>query len=227
MAAPGEIISYTEMCSIEGASLQRGMNFRLKPTHSVVLLSRQANAPYNDRVEDDGRALIYEGHDHPRTEGVPNPKLIDQPLETPSGKPTQNGLFHYAAERAKGGEAPEAVRCYEKLRSGIWTYAGLFHLVDAWRESDGNRQVSKFRLVVSDEDALGHVTEIDHSRVIPSLVKQEVWKRDGGRCVACGSSDNLHFDHIIPYSKGGSSLVVENIQILCARHNLSKHDKIE
>jgi 5-methylcytosine-specific restriction endonuclease McrA len=57
--------------------------------------------------------------------------------------------------------------------------------------------------------------------------KLEVWKRDKGRCVQCGSSDNLHFDHIIPYTKGGSSLVAENIQLLCARHNIAKKDKIE
>jgi 5-methylcytosine-specific restriction endonuclease McrA len=47
-----------------------------------------------------------------------------------------------------------------------------------------------------------------------------------GKCVQCGSSDNLHFDHIIPFSLGGSSLVAENIQLLCARHNLQKRDRI-
>lgn len=47
-----------------------------------------------------------------------------------------------------------------------------------------------------------------------------------GRRVECGSTDNLHFDHIIPGSRGGSSLVAENIQVMCARHNLAKHDKI-
>jgi hypothetical protein len=40
-------------------------------------------------------------------------------------------------------------------------------------------------------------------------------------------SGQLHFDHIIPYSKGGSSKDPANIQILCGRHNLAKHDKIE
>jgi 5-methylcytosine-specific restriction endonuclease McrA len=37
----------------------------------------------------------------------------------------------------------------------------------------------------------------------------------------------LHFDHIIPYSLGGSSKDAENIQLLCAKHNLEKHDAIQ
>jgi hypothetical protein len=36
-----------------------------------------------------------------------------------------------------------------------------------------------------------------------------------------------HFDHIIPYSRGGLSLAAENIQLLCARSNLARHDNIE
>jgi 5-methylcytosine-specific restriction endonuclease McrA len=62
--------------------------------------------------------------------------------------------------------------------------------------------------------------------MIPTSVKREVWKRDGGKCAQCGSDKNLHFDHIIPWSRGGSSTKVENIQLLCAVHNLSKSDDI-
>jgi 5-methylcytosine-specific restriction endonuclease McrA len=57
-------------------------------------------------------------------------------------------------------------------------------------------------------------------------VKVEVWKRDNGRCVICGATDDLHFDHDLPYSLGGTSVKVENVQLLCARHNLSKGAKI-
>jgi 5-methylcytosine-specific restriction endonuclease McrA len=64
-------------------------------------------------------------------------------------------------------------------------------------------------------------------RVIPTSVKLEVCKRDGGRCVKCGATDDLHFDHIIPWSKGGSSNTADNIQLLCGKHNLEKHDRIE
>jgi len=48
-----------------------------------------------------------------------------------------------------------------------------------------------------------------------------VWKRDGGRCRNCGDTSNLHFDHVIPRSWGGSS-TAENIQLLCRRCNLRK-----
>jgi hypothetical protein len=40
-----EIITYLEMCSREGTSLQRGMKFGLGGDHSVVLMSVRPNAP--------------------------------------------------------------------------------------------------------------------------------------------------------------------------------------
>ncbi len=69
--------------------------------------------------------------------------------------------------------------------------------------------------------------ELLHNRLIPSVVKLEVWTRDRGQCVLCGSKKNLHFDHDLPFSKGGSSLSANNIKLLCAEHNLSKGAKIE
>ena len=231
MLAPGEVISYLEMCREEEASLQRGMNFRLRPSHSVILMSLRRGAPYADSVVDDGKALIYEGHDVPSTPGGPGPKKVDQPMKSPTGGLTQNGLFFEAALATKAGKAPgELVRVYEKIRTGIRSYAGVFRLVDAWRERAGGRQVFKFRLEISNDPADPMPTRdaaLDRTRLIPTVVKLEVWKRDKGRCVRCGAPDNLHFDHDIPYSKGGSSLTAANIQLLCARHNLEKRDRVE
>jgi len=226
-----EIVSYLEMCRREGVSLQRGMNFRLGGNHSVILMSLRTNAPYKDELQDDGTILIYEGHDEPRNSRVPDPKRVDQPEHTPGGTLTQNGLFYQAAQQTKAGlRLPERVRVYEKLRQGIWSYNGVFHLVDAWRQVGNARQVFKFRLVaVEGEEDLGSPVRTDAARrrVIPTQVKLEVWKRDGGRCVVCGATDELHFDHVLPFSKGGTSLVAGNIQLLCARHNIEKRDRIE
>ncbi len=231
MIRPGDIVSYLDMCREEGANLQRGMNFRLHGRHSVVLMSVRRGAPYADRIEGEGRVLIYEGHDAPRSAEAPNPKKLNQPISLPTGKLTQNGLFFEAARKFVSGEREcETVKVYEKIREGIWVYNGLFRLVDAWQEPSGGRGVFKFRLELINEakvtGASLHI-DIDHNRLIPTAVKLQVWKRDKGQCTQCGSRENLHFDHVIPYSRGGSSLVAENIQLLCARHNLQKHNRIE
>ena len=131
------VLSHNEICRREGASLQRGMNFGLRGNHSVILMSVRRNAPYRDRLEDGGTTLIYEGHDQPKTSLSSNPKVLDQAGYLPSGKSTQNGKFHEAAQRFKKGDrTAERVRVYEKLRSGIWSYNGIFLLVDAWTERD-------------------------------------------------------------------------------------------
>ena len=60
---------------------------------------------------------------------------------------------------------------------------------------------------------------------IPQNVMDSVWNRDGGRCTKCGSQENLEFDHIIPFSKGGAN-TYRNLQILCKKCNIEKSNKI-
>lgn len=233
--APGEIISHPEMCLAAGASLQRGMNFRLPSGRTVILMSRRPDAPYEDEVSEDGRTLTYEGHDCSKAVHS-DPKTVDQPDRNPGGSLTQNGLFIEAVRRFKDGGAPEDVVVFEKMRQGIWVYNGIFHLIDYTVDRSSGRCVFKFKLALANssldrpQGAQESIptSELDpDDRIIPSWVKLEVWKRDEGKCVKCGAQEHLHFDHIIPYSKGGSSKDPKNIQILCLRHNLSKHDNIE
>ncbi len=63
------------------------------------------------------------------------------------------------------------------------------------------------------------------SRHIPSCVRREVWRRDKGRCVNCGSRRNLEYDHIIPFSEGGSN-TARNIELLCEECNRKKSNNI-
>ena len=114
----------------------------------------------------------------------------------------------------------------QRLRKGIWSYKGFFELIDANILSDGKRKVFKFSLRPVEKKSFGRVVELPHNRLIPTPVKVEVWRRDRGQCVLCGSTKNLHFDHDIPFSKDGSSLTAANVRLLCAKCNLQKSNKI-
>lgn len=226
-----QIYSYREMCDIENVqTLQRGMNFRMNPKYSVILMSRRSNAPYSDKILVDGITIEYEGHDEPRTSYEMNPKTFDQPSKTRGGTLTQNGKFIEAAEKyQKGSSRAEIVKVYEKILPGVWSLKGFFDLIGHETRHDGKRNVFVFLLRLSDEQNIESNEPIDlaHTRLISSEVKKEVWKRDGGKCILCGSIKNLHFDHDLPFSKGGTSLTAKNIRLLCARCNLAKSDKIE
>jgi hypothetical protein len=63
-----------------------------------------------------------------------------------------------------------------------------------------------------------------NSRYIPNDVKAAAAARDLGRCRQCGSAEDIHFDHVIPWSRGGAA-VLENIQLLCGTCNRRKSDR--
>ena len=107
------VISYTQLVIKEnGKQIQKGMNFAIQKTYSVVLMSTQKNAPYNDHIFEDG-VIEYEGHDVPANIN-PEKKLVDQSLLTPSGTLTENGKFfkqHLIIK--KGCENPRKYRFIE------------------------------------------------------------------------------------------------------------------
>jgi len=225
-----DILSYREMCEAENQeTMQRGMNFRMNPSYSVILMSQRSNAPYVDKIYNDGITVEYEGHDMAKNYSE-NSKEQDQPEKLPSGKLTQNGCFIKAVKEYKeNNNKPELVKVYEKIFSGVWSLKGYFDLIDYKVVHDGKRNVFRYILKLSDKEENSNVENIKlkHTRLIPSQVKREVWKRDQGKCVLCGDSKNLHFDHDLPFSKGGTSLSVNNVRLLCLKHNLQKSDKIE
>ena len=51
--------------------------------------------------------------------------------------------------------------------------------------------------------------------------RKRVLLRDKGRCVKCGSRENLEIDHMVPLARGGSSRL-ENLQLLCQDCNRRK-----
>ena len=232
----GDIIRYVDMTLEEGMNLQRGMNFSVRGRgYHIILMSVRKNAPYADEWLDDGRTIIYEGHDIQKNHNLTqlNSNQVDQPMYTPNHTLTENGKFYEAVKRYKETKLnPDIVKVYEKIKDGIWVYNGFFQLIDANIKLSNGRKVFKFTLNMVDDTfddtkSSINVLEIEHNRLIPTNVKQQVYARDKGRCIKCGSTVNLHYDHIIPFSKGGSSIDANNIQLLCQGCNLMKRDKIE
>lgn len=56
------------------------------------------------------------------------------------------------------------------------------------------------------------------TRYIPTHVKAQVWRRDQGKCVNCGSKHAVQFDHIKAFSLGGQTNA-ENLRLLCRNCN--------
>ncbi|MBQ3285561.1 MAG: HNH endonuclease [Ruminococcus sp.] len=86
--------------------------------------------------------------------------------------------------------------------------------------------ISETNIVASETDlSYKHQTQREPNLRLRFLVMQ----RDNFKCCACGASPakdpsvELHIDHIIPWSKGGET-VMDNLQTLCSKCNLGKSD---
>lgn len=91
---------------------------------------------------------------------------------------------------------------------------------------ESQEATTKDRLIPVDISSMPKAKPISPRREsIPRAVQREIWQRDGGKCVECDSKKSLCFDHIVPFSKGGSN-TVRNLQLLCEKCNLSKGNRI-
>ena len=147
-------------------------------------------------------------------------------------------LFHNLEQVwIKLGRQPkyaEVAKPLSKYSSGAYTYRfGTFRkALQAFVDYIGDEEVIQpkeekeitphFHSNTKDSIINKHKTK----RNISSRLKVQVLIRDGNKCKLCGvtiTGKDIHFDHIKPWSKGGET-VLENLQVLCAEHNLAKGD---
>jgi 5-methylcytosine-specific restriction endonuclease McrA len=110
---------------------------------------------------------------------------------------------------------------YEK-RFGTWRKAleAFVEYINSDLEQNAKEEEKNSKSVQEKQIVHKHKTKRD----ISERLKVQVLMRDGNKCRLCGitvTGDNIHFDHIKPWSRGGET-VFENIQVLCAQHNLAK-----
>jgi len=56
------------------------------------------------------------------------------------------------------------------------------------------------------------------------LSRQNIYKRDGHKCVYCGGDRKLTLDHVLPKSRGGKN-TWNNLVTCCAKCNVNKSDR--
>lgn len=123
-------------------------------------------------------------------------------------------------------ESPLTMTCegryYTLHHAALWT---------STRRLDSEQWMGLITQAINREEAklasLAALTgeERESRPTIPSPVRVEVWRRDGGRCVRCASRDRLEFDHIIPLARGGGN-TSRNIELLCEACNRAKSASI-
>jgi hypothetical protein len=168
-------------------------------------------------------------------EGQPVPEIA---LEYPGEAGRHSGTYP-AAGLKRGEPALKLTICSAEELEGVVSYIRAMASNANLPEIRGRTESERSPVRVTPGEPLSSdlATFIDPTsmpRVEPTKprreaisrsVQREVWQRDGGRCVECSTREKLCFDHIVPFSRGGSNSV-RNIQLLCESCNLSKGNRI-
>lgn len=152
-----------------------------------------------------------------------------------SGKVTARSMSRAAYDRLRQAskEGPVTVMEDPSRRRTWWLFAG-----ETFWEDDGydehqmkalimekmvqrSRRANRAISLMKQKEAGVRIAEPARRQPIPPSVRDEVWERDGGCCVECGSDEALQFDHVIPVHLGGANSP-ENLQLLCADCNQAK-----
>lgn len=128
-------------------------------------------------------------------------------------------FYHRNAE----SEKKRSVKWREKNRNKAREYSRK-----SWHK---NREVNLQRKRAWIQNNKEKVLELDHKRralknncTTYKITKKDLRRIKRGPCMACGSTESIQMDHIIPLSRGGSH-GIGNLQPLCKSCNISKHKR--
>lgn len=133
---------------------------------------------------------------------------------------TPLGYFHFRQRHILVHAAPGYLLCSKRNCPFSTRHNGSWPLM--WRCKERDELKSFARIVNGLPVKMPMLINGAATRYIPQEVREFVLERDRGCCSVCKAKTNLHFDHVLPFSRGGDSLDPKNIQILCRAHNLQK-----
>ena len=203
-----------------GASGRRLLEARRRRSleHRIESLRRRARAKQDEALAARGRLRQLDGNGS-RPRPAPGAKVFrlhsaEHHLECSERRFT----------RIARSQADLPVLVGTKEGRSWWWYADRF-----WWDPDG-LPARDVRIVVLDGDLrarqrgqelaearaalLGEARPAEADAPISPLVRFAVWCRDRGRCVDCGTADDVRFDEIIPPAAGGTKAVA-NVELRC------------
>lgn len=111
---------------------------------------------------------------------------------------------------------------YNKYHNNTYNSTDIDKKVsDLMADSDVTKKSGIFEYILSGNEKYLSIRAFDAN------TKRTVYKKQNGRCVKCGKNfdiKDMEGDHIIPWSKGGQT-VIENCQMICIDCNRRKSDK--
>jgi HNH endonuclease len=159
--------------------------------------------------------------------------LVEQfPLNPEFGRLTQIRRVHRDVKRDLADSRP-------KTETEYWELAQRFYY-----SAPGRWQwISQFRTEELGCNVFGHICPVFFvaepfsetkegrrtGRRIPHEVMLKVVRRDGQICQSCNNpvrDDEVEFDHIIPFARGGP-MTAENIRLICRTCNRAKGDSLD
>jgi hypothetical protein len=131
----------------------------------------------------------------------------------------------------KKGISKYSLNSYSR-RFGGWRNA-LQAFVDYINDDEGDLREQSFNVEERGNASETNLEVVQHKtpRDVNLKLRFKTLQRDNFKCCACGASPakdtsvELHIDHIIPWSKGGET-VIDNLQTLCSKCNLGKSDMV-
>jgi hypothetical protein len=196
------------------------LNKKTVTTNEYNSLGKYGSSTFSRAFGSWFKALENAGLEKTRTLGVSNEDYFEnlEVLWTKLGRQPNYAEIQKPFSKYCAGAYERRFGTWRKALEAFINYINSVELQNSEKEEIELQQNNLIK--IQEKDIVHHLTK----RNISSRLKVQVLMKDGNKCKLCGitvTGENIHFDHIKPWSKGGET-ILENLQVLCAEHNIAK-----
>lgn len=150
--------------------------------------------------------------------------VVDPPTQTPPRSAPDEERTYWAARNAEyEADRLQDLEDHYALQEAAEEFAAKVppHMW-RWCDGEGGAVYDALREAFADRGLLPYGPSVKAKRrKISPGTRRKVFERNAYRCVTCGSFKDLHVDHIVALTNGGTD-DLDNLQTLCAVCNMRK-----